>query len=158
MKCSDTPRVLRTAPQAHRLRLVSCCVVVMILVAGPVRAAFVSATSSPTMDIGTATLAAPSGLGVVNGTCVALVSIAANLSWTATASTFADGYEILRSATAGGPYTAIGTVSGRLTTTYIDTTTVFAATYYYVVRATKLLWRSSLTAESSLLTLTSACL
>jgi len=44
----------------------------------------------------------------------------------------ADFYEVLRSATAGGPYTEIGETSA---TTFTDTNVVEDATYFYVVRA-----------------------
>jgi glycosidase len=42
------------------------------------------------------------------------------------------GYEVLRSSTAGGPYTVIGTVT---TAVHTDTNVVSGATYAYVVRA-----------------------
>ena len=44
----------------------------------------------------------------------------------------ADFYEVLRSATTGGPYTEIGETSA---TTFTDTNVVEDATYFYVVRA-----------------------
>src|SRR5687767_79596 len=53
-----------------------------------------------------ATLQAPSGL--TSGTCL-LGSV--TLSWTATPSTWADGYEIRWSTTNGGPYTTGSTTS-----------------------------------------------
>jgi glycosidase len=42
------------------------------------------------------------------------------------------GYEVLRSASAGGPYTLIARVTG---TSYVDTVVSEGATYYYVVRS-----------------------
>lgn len=53
------------------------------------------------------------------------------LSWAAV--TDATGYDVKRSTTAGGPYTAIASnVSG---TNYVDNTAVNGSTYYYVITA-----------------------
>lgn len=80
-----------------------------------------------------------------------------NLTWTATTSAFADGYEIDRASQSGGPYSPVGTVSGQSTTNYTDTTAGFSTTYYYVVRATKASWRSVDSGEASVTTLSTAC-
>jgi len=64
------------------------------------------------------------------------------VTWTATPSSFADGYEVLRSEVDGGPYASVGTVSGQATTTFTDTTATSLTTYYFVVQATRHLWRS----------------
>src|SRR5207237_2903375 len=69
-------------------------------------AAFTSSTASAGQGLGSATLAAPSGTAAANGTCKNNKSIQVDVSWTATASMFADGYEILRATTSGGPYTS----------------------------------------------------
>jgi hypothetical protein len=53
------------------------------------------------------------------------------LSWTGSA--YACGYAVKRSATPGGPYTAIGTVTGR--TSYVDEGLAAGTAYYYVVAA-----------------------
>ena len=76
----------------------------------------------------TETLDPPTGLGA---TVTLLVRV--NLSWTATVDVRADGYEVLRSTTSGGPYTQIATVTPRTTTTYQDIP-ILPGTYYYVVR------------------------
>ena len=62
---------------------------------------------------------------------------------------FADGYEILRSKTNGGPYTHLATVAGRTTTTYSDANLSGAGKWYYVVRATKNNWLSASTSQIS---------
>lgn len=142
-----------------RRRLAVACLLTAILVhPAIVGATFSSTTTSVSMSVGTGSLSAPSGLVSVNGTCVANVSISANLSWTATPSSFADGYEILRGTSAGGPYTSIATVSGQGTTTYVNTSLDFLTTYYYVVRATKNNWRSADSNQSSVTTLSTLCL
>jgi hypothetical protein len=99
-------------------------------------AGFDSSASAGGANVTSASLAAASGL---SGTCAHAVAL---LSWTATASTFADGYEILRGTTSGGPYTHVANVTGQATVTYSDSS-LKKGTYYYVVRATKQLWRST---------------
>lgn len=120
-------------------------------------ASFTSAPSAPSMTVSTATLAAPSGLGATNTNCVVLTSTQVRLDWTATSSSWADGYEILRALVSGGPYTAIGTVSGQGTTTYTDTTVTFSLTYHYVVRATRNNWRSGDSNQASITTPGALC-
>jgi hypothetical protein len=71
---------------------------------------------------------APSGLRVVSAS---LGSI--DLAWDAVlGDATLYGYEILRGAASGGPYTPIARVTG---TTYADTAVANLATYFYVVRA-----------------------
>ena len=74
------------------------------------------------------------------------------VSWTATTSEWADGYEVGKSLTPGGPYVFAATVSGQSTTFYIDSGLNALTTYYYVVRATKAGWRSTATSEVSFTT------
>jgi hypothetical protein len=137
--------------------------IVGALVATVVSASIASATFNSTatggpMPIASATLAAPTGL-TATPTCQVGVPtvVKVNLSWTATTSTFADGYEILRS-TAGGPFLSIGTVSGRTNTTYTDTTVTYSTSYSYVVRATKNNWRSGDSNTANATTKSSLCL
>jgi fibronectin type 3 domain-containing protein len=133
------------------------------LVATVVSASLASATFNSTgaggpMPVVTATLAAPTGLSA-SATCqVGLpTTVKVNLSWTATTSTFADGYEVKRS-TSGGPFVSIGTVSGGTTTTYSDTTVTYSTSYSYVVTATKNNWRSSNSNTANATTKSSLCL
>lgn len=105
-----------------------------------------------TQSLTMGTLATPTGLTAVNGACVARTSWPVNLSWTATTSTFADGYEIFRSTTAGGPYTSVATVNGQTTTTFTDTTPTYNTTYYYVVQAKRNLWRGLSSNEAAVTT------
>jgi hypothetical protein len=129
----------------------------LTLRAVPAGATFSTAPAAPSMSVATATLAAPTSLSAQTVNCVALTSTQVKLTWTATSSTWADGYEILRGVLAGGPYTSLGTVSGQGTTTYTDTTVLFASVYKYVVKATKLNWRSAVSNEVSFTTPTTLC-
>jgi hypothetical protein len=114
-----------------------------------------SATAGP-MSVQTATLNPPTALSATP-TCVILGAVTVQLSWTATTSGFADGYEVLRSI-APGPYISIGTVSGRTTTSYTDTGVTRSTTYNYVVRATKNNWRSVDSNEASATTKSALCI
>ena len=118
---------------------------------------YTSTTPAVAPTVSTGTLAAPTGLTAVRGACSILSSNAVNLSWTATSSTFADGYVILRSTTNGSGYAQIASVAGRTTTTYIDGTPAFVTTYYYVVQATKNNWRSGNSNQASVTTPTPLC-
>lgn len=120
-------------------------------------ASFSSAPSAPAMTIASATIASPTSLTATNGTCTVLTSTNVNLAWTATSSTFADGYEIFRSLTNGGPYVSIGTVADQGTASYVDATPLFSTTYYYVVKAKKNVWRSVTSNQASVTTPSILC-
>jgi len=62
------------------------------------------------------------------------------LAWNAVADADLYGYEVLRSSSSGGPYTALGIVTG---TTYSDETVAQGHTYYYVVRSVDTSWNRS---------------
>ncbi len=62
-----------------------------------------------------------------------------SLAWSA--SSGAASYNVLRSASNGGPYSSIGT--GVATTTYLDTSLTNGTTYYYVVQAVNSVGTSS---------------
>jgi hypothetical protein len=121
-------------------------------------ATMVSSTPGMSATIASSTLAAPTGLGAARGSCVVLTSSSVVLAWTPSASTFADGYEILRSTTSGSGYASIATVAGGATSTYTDTTVGFLTTYFYVVQAKKLAWRSANSNQASVTTPTPLCL
>lgn len=88
-------------------------------------------------------LAPPTDLTAAVGACSTLSGDGIVLSWTATPSSWAGGYEIARSLTVGGPYTVIAAVSGVTTTSYDDGPLSFSTTYYYAVRSTRNVWRST---------------
>src|SRR5439155_7624428 len=72
--------------------------------------------------------AAPSGLHVVTASPVGI-----ELAWNAVAGDpTLYGYEVLRSASSGGPYTRLDRITG---TDYADAEVIEGNTYYYVVRS-----------------------
>jgi len=124
--------------------------------ARPVSASFTSVTTQQ-QAISSATLQPPTGTTATRGACTPLLAVEVDLSWTATTSTFADGYEVFRSETSGGPYGSLGTVSGAATTAFTDDTVEFATTYHYVVQATRNLWRSVESVQASITTPSVLC-
>jgi hypothetical protein len=141
---------------ARRLVVVLGVVCVLLSVATMAAANFSSTTNASSSNA-SAVLAPPSSLTGGTGSCVANVSVSVALSWVATTSSWASGYEVLRSTTSGGPYSVVGTVNGQATTTFTDTGVAFATTYYYVVRATKINWRSANTPQATVTTPSSLC-
>jgi hypothetical protein len=96
-----------------------------------------SAVTAGPMPVSSATLAAPTGLGA------SCANSKATLTWTQTSSIWADGYDVGRSLTNGGPYTVIKHIVGRGIVTYADATVNGLSIYYYIVRASKSTnWRS----------------
>ena len=114
-------------------------------------------TDNAAHTLSTNTLLPPTNPAATHGPCTAGVSTSITVSWTATPSTWADGYEILGSLVSGGPYVAVGTVTGVNPTSYTATGLAFLTTYHYVVKATKGNWRSVATTQVSRTTLSALC-
>ena len=135
-----------------RARLLETTVGALVAAAcatAPALAGFGAAAAPQSQTLTSGTLAAPNAL---SGACAALPR-RVNLTWTQTSSSFADGYEVLRSTTNGGPYSSVGTVSGAGTTAYSDTTVAALTTYYYVVEAKRQLWRSQSSNQATVSTI-----
>jgi hypothetical protein len=115
-------------------------------------------STSATGSISTGTLAAPTNPATAAGTCSPFVGDRTVVSWTPTSSTWAGGYEVLRSTTSGGTYSVLATVTGQGAMSYTDGPLPFSTTYYYVVRATKSNWRSAQTAQVQRTTKSGACI
>ena len=79
-------------------------------VAGYTQARFTDAPPVGSNSFATATLQAPTGLSGAGG-CTALLAPKVTLNWTATSSTFADGYDVYRGTANGGPYSNIAHVT-----------------------------------------------
>ena len=101
---------------------------VLLMLTVSTGATFTAPTTNPANQIGTATLAAPTGVSATvqsNGGTV-------RVAWTATTSAWASGHRVYRATNAGGPYTLIQQIAGTATVTYDDVPGV--GTFYYVVR------------------------
>jgi hypothetical protein len=141
----------------ERLATSLAVVTAMLTVSSVALAGFVDHESAA-QAVSTDTLLPPTDPSTTHGPCTSGVSTSITVSWTATPSTWADGYEVLGSLVSGGPYTVVGTVTSRATTSHTVAGLAFLTTYHYVVRATKAGWRSSATSEASRTTLSSLCL
>ena len=113
---------------------------VMLATAVTVYAIFTDNDSVTPNDFASDTLAPPTAMGATGGASV-------DLSWTATADTYADGHRVLRGTASGGPYSQIAEVTPRTTTTYTDSPA--AGTYYYVLRSFFENWESANGNEAS---------
>ena len=138
--------------------MVAALAVVLCLSGATVASAAFTDRDTASQTFRTATLEPPTSVAAAHGTCTIGVSDAIVLMWIASVTTTVNGYEILRATASGGPYTAIGTVTGRTVETYIDTPLAFATSYHYVIRSIKGSWRSVQTAPVSLTTRSSHCL
>lgn len=143
-------------PARHSVVL-AACVLLALSGATLATAAFTSVATGGPEAVAAATLAAPGTPTATPGTCKWHPSWTQSiaLSWTATTSTFADGEQVLRATTSGGPYTSIATLAANATS-YSDTGTAPSTTYYYVIRATKLSWTSD-SGETPATTKSSTC-
>jgi hypothetical protein len=125
-----------------RSRLTALATIVVIggLLATVARASWASQAVAGPLTVSAGTVTAPSGLAAARN-CVRNGHDWVKLTWTATPSTFADGYEIFR-ATGAGAFVSLATVSGRGTVTYTDKTVAFSTSYSYTVQASYQGWRS----------------
>lgn len=147
----------RWLPSAARATALGAAVLAALLLAGVASGAWSNVFVGGPQSLVSATLDAPTGLSAAHGTCVKHGTDQIVLTWTASTSPAVGGYQIFRATTSGGPYSSIGTVTGRTTTTYTDAGLPFNTTYYYVVQASRATWRSANSAQTSLMTLSSVC-
>ncbi|HZC33091.1 MAG TPA: hypothetical protein VE640_07370 [Candidatus Bathyarchaeia archaeon] len=83
--------------------------------------------ATTTKALTTDTLNPPTSLAAIGG-------VSAALTWTATTSTYATGYEMRRATVSGGPYSLVTTVTPRTIVAATDTPAA-SGTYYYVLRS-----------------------
>ena len=102
-------------PKFTSVALVAALLGLAVTVTGPTSGVFTGQTGDSPNVFNAGTLLAPTNLSASpNG------SDMISLSWTYSASPFAAGYNVYRSQTTGGPYALIGSVGGRLNTSYLD--------------------------------------
>src|ERR1700694_1903397 len=104
MSAPAVSRVLRRPTVLRGAGTVAIVLVAALVFVSVADASFTKSVSGGPQSLSSGSLAAPTGLGA---TCANSV---ATLNWTQTPSTWADGYEVLRSTVNGGPHTVIGTV------------------------------------------------
>ena len=135
----------------RRRIVVAAVVAVAALVGAGVGATQALFTDVPPVggnSFSSATLQPPTGLAATAGCQFLAPRI--TLTWTATTSAFADGYDVYRSTTNGGPYSLIAHVNGRTTTSYVNSGGLsLSTTYYYVLRSTAYSWTSVNSSQAS---------
>jgi hypothetical protein len=117
-------------------RAAAFAVAVLLSVAAtaPVTIAVLTSSATGVASLQTATLAPATSVSGANGT-------SATLTWTPSVSSTATGYNLLRSATSGSGYAAIGTVTPVSAATTTDTPHV--GTWYYVLQTYVQGWTSA---------------
>jgi len=116
------------AARIYALAILALTSAVFLMLTVTSGATFTAPTTNPSNQVGTATLAAPTGASATvqsNGGTV-------RVAWTATASVWASGHRVYRAASSGGPYSLIQQIAGRATVTYDDVPGVGA--FFYVIR------------------------
>jgi hypothetical protein len=111
-----------------------------LALAAAASATWLTAASAGPATYVAGTVTPPAGL-TATSQCVRNVSNDVLLSWTASSSSFVDGYAVYRS-TNGKPAKEIATVTGLGATTYTDTGLAFNKTLTYTVQATAGSWSS----------------
>jgi len=119
--------------QGDRLLAIAFLLMVTVTLAGittsDTGASFTASSANANNHLGSNTLYAPTSPSV----SIAANGGTANLSWTATSSTWATGTRIYRATVSGGPYTLVQTIVGLATTSYSEAPG--NGIYYYVARA-----------------------
>jgi len=148
MKGEARPRPRASGPSKRRL-----LVMTLVLTMGAVHTTSASASFTKTVA-GTTTVGAH-GLAAPTLSCGGGGVLSITLNWTAPADTtqadvygtgfLADGYELLRGSSSGGPYSVRHTFTGLGTTSYTDSIT--SGDWYYVIRTTKYQWKGAISNE-----------
>ncbi|GAB2734014.1 PA14 domain-containing protein [Nocardioides pakistanensis] len=108
------------------------------------QALFTDASPLPGPRLDTDTLLPPT-----NARPEAVTPAGVTVAWQPSASSYATGYRIFRGTTAAGPFTHVGSVTGRVTTEFTDTTPAAVGDAHYLVRAAAGNWLSPITAAST---------
>ena len=112
---------------------------VLALVSGPAFASFAVTAPSSMNSFSTATLEAPAAISV-EAVCRS-GSVDVDVTWTRSASSFADGYDLLRSDHDGGA--TITAIAGGDTVEAVDPSVGAGKTFDYWVRSTSENWESA---------------
>lgn len=126
-----------------RRRLGATAVVAVLLSARLSQAALAGFTdqTAASISVSTAALSAPTNPSAV-ASCV-LLTPRVTVSWTASTSNFASGYQIYRRLSAGGSFALVGSVSGVSSTSYVDTTVLLGGEHVYVVHVVRENWSAA---------------
>jgi hypothetical protein len=129
---------------------------VVALVSTSTALAGFSVSTGDTLSVSTAVLLAPASSAASVTACRPGDSADVEVTWNVSASGATDGYMVFRS-DGGGPASEVGSVSGRGTTTFDDTTRPFDTASTYTVEATRASWTSAPSADANVTTPASDC-
>lgn len=120
-------------------RAAAGALLLLVVLGGPALGSYGdSATAASSLS--TTSLAAPTGFTATAGCTTSIPKLPkVTLSWTATTSTFATGYDIYR-ATGAGSQTLLTSVSPRTVTSYVDNSVSLITSYTYSVRTRYASW------------------
>jgi hypothetical protein len=118
--------------------------------AGAATAGFTARSSSASLPVRAAVLQPATGLQAAAG--CSLLTARAVLTWTATPSTYATGYRVLRRTGATGAFVPVAELTGRTTTTFTDAPLVVATSYAYRVDAVYRGWSATGTTTAGVTT------
>lgn len=126
---------------------VAVVVLVVVLAAAAPAIATMGDSATSASTVTTSSLAAPTALTATAGCNGLLPKV--TLGWTATATTYATGYDVYR-AVGAGPSTLLASVSPRTTVSYVDTAVAVLTSYTYTVRTRFQSWtKASSTASAT---------
>ncbi|HEY4754179.1 MAG TPA: hypothetical protein VIH37_12900 [Candidatus Limnocylindrales bacterium] len=120
--------------------LVTVALVAMLGAVAPVTLATFTASRSTAASFSALSLLPPSGLAAAGGS-------SATLTWTASSTSQATGYHVLRSATSGSGYAQVKNVTPVTATTTVDVPA--AGSWYYVLQTYSGAWASANSNEAS---------
>jgi hypothetical protein len=112
-------------------------VAAVLVVASPALASYLDSATA-TAAFTTTSLAAPTGVGAAGG-CAGTLQPKVTLTWTATTTTFATGYDVYR-AVGLGASTYLTTVTPRTATSYVDTAVSLLTSYTYTLKTKYQSW------------------
>lgn len=137
-------RLRRACAQVLGHALVALCVGALTA-AAPVAAAWLQSATA-TSSFATDSLQPATNLTATRSCVLTVRTI--TLDWTASSSTYATGYKILRK-TGSGSFVEHATVVGRLTTVFVDTPLAQATTYTYYVQTVYQSWTAATGQQSA---------
>ena len=120
-------------------RLTVAAAMGVLVLASPALALYLDSATA-TAGFTTTQLAPPTAVGATGG-CSG-TSPKVTVTWTATTTTFATGYDVYR-AVGVGPSTYLTTVTPRTTVAYVDTAVLLLTSYTYTVKTRYASWSTA---------------
>lgn len=129
-------------------RVLLTALVLLVVVSGPAFGSFADSARAAS-SFSTTQLAAPTALTATGGCTTSTPKLPrVSLSWTATTTSFATGYDVYRAIGAGTPL-LLTTLSPRTVTSYVDTAVLVVTSYTYTVRTRFASWSKASAAASA---------